>query len=249
MFGLFKHKEKLLKDPVDLSVLHTDVHSHLIPGVDDGAQNIDDSLSLLKGLQELGYKKAIITPHILYYSFPEGISVLDEKLAYVKQEAAKEGIDMELEVAGEFMLDDDISERVEKKEIKTFGQKKYLLFEFPISTEPTNYADWLFNLQCAGFNLVLAHPERYRYFYMFDKTKYEEIKDRGVLFQINLMSLSGYYGEVEKQAAEYLISEGMVDLVGSDCHKQRHIEAIKRSLYSPALKQLIESGKLLNSKL
>lgn len=249
MFDLFKHKEKLLSSPIDLSIIHTDVHSHLIPAVDDGVQSIDESISLLRQLNELGYKKAIITPHVLYYSFPEGLRVLDEKLEYVKQEIAKEGIEMDLEVAGEFMLDDDISPRVEKGEIKTFGDKKYLLFEFPISIEPTNYSDWLFNLQCAGVNLVLAHPERYRYFFMYNKDKYEEIKDRGVLFQINIMSLSGYYGQVEKEAAEYLINEGMVELVGTDCHKQRHIDAIKKSLYSPVLKQLIDSGKLLNSKL
>lgn len=247
MFNLLNRKPKELSEDIDLSVLKTDVHSHLIPDVDDGSKSLEESIYLLKQLEELGYKKVITTPHVFYNSFPNGISVLDEKLESLKRNAEFNSIGLDIELGGEFLLDDDIKSRIESKEIKTFGDN-YFLFEFPMGIEPKGYEAWLFNLQLAGFNLILAHPERYLYFFR-QKKKYEELKDRGILFQINIASLSGYYGNEVKEAAEYLIREGVVELVGSDCHGQRHIDAIKRTLRTPSLKYLIDSGNLINNKL
>lgn len=247
MLNLFKHKLKELHEDIDLSVLKTDIHSHFIPKVDDGSKSMEESIYLLKQMEKFGYKKVITTPHVYYNSFSEGISILDEKLKELKRNAQFNGVKLEIEVSGEYLLDDDISERVNNKQIKTFGEN-YLLIEFPMNTEPMGYEKWLFYLQLAGFNLILAHPERFLYFYE-NKNKYVGLKDRGILFQMNIASLSGYYGNKVKEVAEYLINEGMIDLVGSDCHGQRHIDAIKHTLRSPLLKQLIDSGKLINYKL
>jgi tyrosine-protein phosphatase YwqE len=176
----------------------------------------------------------------------EGIEVLDKKIEELKVNAKFNGIKLQIEVGGEYLLDDDISDRIKNKQIKTFSDN-FILIEFPMTNQPMGYEKWLFDLQLAGYNIILAHPERFLYFYE-DKKQYLSLKDRGIYFQMNIGSISGYYGNKVKEVAEYLIKENMIDLVGSDCHGQRHIDAIKRTLRSPILKQLIESGKLINNK-
>lgn len=247
MFGLFGRKSKKIDKPIELSVLGTDIHSHFIFGVDDGSQSLEESISLLKQMKELGYKKVITTPHVYYDSFLDGYDVLYNKLEELRLGLRENNIDIEIELGGEYLLDDDISERIKNKNIITFGDN-YMLFEFPMRTEPMGYEEWLFDLQLAGYNLIIAHPERYS-FLNNDIKKYSNLKDRGILFQVNIASFSGYYGEHIQKVAENLVKENLVDLVGTDCHGQRHIDAVKKSLYSPALNQLINSGRLINNKL
>ncbi len=246
MFNIFKSKKKELSEDIDLSVLITDIDSHFIPGIDDGSKSMEESMFLLKQMEEFGYKKVITTPHVYYNSFPEGIDILDTKVEELRRNAKFNGIKLQIEVGGEYLLDDDMSERIKNNQIKTFSDNNVLI-EFPMNTEPMAYEKWLFDMQLAGFNLVLAHPERFLYFY--EKKKYVSLKDRGILFQMNIGSLTGYYGPKVQEIAEYLIKENMIDLVGSDCHGQRHIDAMKKALRSPILKQLIDSGKLINNKL
>lgn len=246
MFNIFKKNKKELSQDIDLSILNTDIHSHFIPGIDDGSKSMEESIFLLKQMEEFGYKKVITTPHVYYDSFLEGIEVLDQKVEELKVNAKFNGIKLQIEVGGEYLLDDDISDRIKNKQIKTFSDN-FVLIEFPMTNQPMGYEKWLFDLQLAGYNIILAHPERFLYFYE-DKKQYFSLKDRGIYFQMNIGSISGYYGNKVKDVAEYLIKENMIDLVGSDCHGQRHIDAIKRTLRSPILKQLIESGKLINNK-
>lgn len=246
MFNIFKKNKKELSQDIDLSILNTDIHSHFIPGIDDGSKSMEESIFLLKQMEEFGYKKVITTPHVYYDSFLEGIEVLDQKVEELKVNAKFNGIKLQIEVGGEYLLDDDISDRIKNKQIKTFSDN-FVLIEFPMTNQPMGYEKWLFDLQLAGYNIILAHPERFLYFYE-DKKQYFSLKDRGIYFQMNIGSISGYYGNKVKDVAEYLIKENMIDLVGSDCHGQRHIDAIKRALRSPILKQLIESGKLINNK-
>lgn len=247
MFGFFKGKSKRVDEVIDLSVLQTDIHSHFIPGVDDGSQSMEESISLLKQLKELGYKKVITTPHVYYDSYLDGYDILYKKLEELKLKLEENNIDIEIVLSGEYLLDDDIKGRVEKNQILSFGEN-YLLFEFPMRNEPMGYEEWLFDLQLSGYNLILAHPERYT-FLNNDIKKYSKLKDRGILFQVNIASFSGYYGENIQKVAEKLTNENLVDLVGTDCHGQRHIDALKKSLHSPIFKQLINSGRLINNKL
>lgn len=247
MFGFFSCKSKKVEEVIDLSVLETDIHSHLIPGVDDGSQSMEESISLLKQLKELGYKKVITTPHIFYDSYLDGYDILFKKLEDLRLKVKENNIDIEIVLSGEYLLDDDIKERVEKKQILSFGDN-YLLFEFPMRNEPMGYEEWLFDLQLSGYNLILAHPERYT-FLNNDIKKYYKLKDRGILFQVNISSFSGYYGEHIQKLVEKLTNENLVDLIGTDCHGQRHIDALKKSLHSPVLKQLVNSGQLINNKL
>ncbi len=233
--------------PADLSALGCDVHSHFIPGIDDGAQTLEQSMELLSNMAELGYRKVITTPHSMadgYKNSPEIILGGLEKLRAGVREA---GINIEVDAAAEYYLDHALEEQVNAGTVLTFGNK-LLLFELPFIGEPAMLRQVVFQMQTQGYRPVLAHPERYTFWYN-DFDKFVELKDRGVLFQLNLVALSGAYGPQAKQVAERMIDAGYYELLGSDCHNMNHVQAIHNTLTRPYLHKLIGSGKLLNSSL
>ncbi len=232
--------------PVDLSALHTDMHSHLIPGIDDGADSLETSVHLIKGMIELGYKKLITTPHIQGEFYQNTPGIILSGLERLKRELKKQNIVIEVEAAAEYLIDERFNEKIKKKELLTFG-KNHVLVEMSYFNEYPHWKDDFFELQLSGYKIILAHPERYSYFFR-NWSKYEELKDRGVLFQININSLTGYYSAEVKKIAEKLIENNMVELAGSDMHNMNYMEALRRARYERSLKELIESGKLLNDK-
>ncbi|RPD49826.1 capsular biosynthesis protein [Hymenobacter sediminis] len=234
-----------------LASLGTDMHSHLLPGLDDGAETLEQSLVLLRQLQELGYRKLVMTPHIMgdfYRNTPEGIR---KTLDVLRTAAAQAGLgSVELDCAAEYYLDEWLGQKIEQKEplLSFGGERRYVLFETSYINEPFNFSETVFNMQAAGYQPVLAHPERYTYLY----GRFEElirIRETGVLLQVNLNSLVGYYSSGAKRVAEKLVDNGMVDLVGTDAHNVKHLESIRskvlRSDYLPKLLEL----PLLNSTL
>jgi protein-tyrosine phosphatase len=244
--GLFGKKEPAL-GPADLSVLGTDVHSHFLPGLDDGSPDMEASIELLTAMRELGYRKVITTPHSMadgYRNSPEIIMAALEKLRAAVRDA---GLDMEVDAAAEYYLDHELEQRVARKEVLTFGDR-LLLFELPFISEPTVLHSIVFQMQTQGYRPVLAHPERYAFWYK-DLSKYEAMKERGVLFQLNMVALTGAYGPQARAVAEKLIDAGSYELLGSDCHNMNHIQAIRYTLERPYLHKLLGSGKLLNSTL
>lgn len=243
---LFGKKEPAL-GPADLSVLGTDIHSHFIPGIDDGAQTLEQSLELLASMAELGYRKVITTPHSMadgYKNSPEIILGGLEKLRAGVREA---GINIEVDAAAEYYLDHALEQQVLAETVLTFG-KNYLLFELPFIGEPAMLKQVVFQMQTQGYRPVLAHPERYSFWHN-DFERYTELKDRGVMFQLNMVALSGAYGPKVKELAERMIDAGYYDLLGSDCHNMNHVQAIHNTLTRPYLHKLIASGKLLNATL
>jgi tyrosine-protein phosphatase YwqE len=246
IFGnLFKGSGNASK--ADMSAIGTDMHSHLIPGIDDGSNSLETSIELIKGMQALGYKKLITTPHIqgeFYLNTPETIL---PGLKQVQRELTKQHIDIELQAAAEYLIDDKFEGKYKSGELLTFG-RKHLLVEFSYFNEHPRWRDFFFDLQIAGYTIILAHPERYSYFFR-DFGKYEEIKDRGVLFQININSLTGYYSGEVKRMAERFIDLGMVDLAGSDLHNMHYLQALQQSAPLKSLRKLIDSGKLKNNTL
>ncbi|MEZ5173432.1 MAG: CpsB/CapC family capsule biosynthesis tyrosine phosphatase [Bacteroidia bacterium] len=205
----------------DLSVLRTDVHSHLIPGIDDGSVSVENSMELIHGLYDLGYRKLITTPHIMSDFYRNTPEVILRGLDDVRAAISAEGLDIEIEAAAEYYCDHDFELKIGKEELLTFGNR-YLLFELSYLNISENFDSVTFKLQLEGYKPVLAHPERYPYWYQsFDK--YSEIRDKGVLLQINIASLAGHYGTVARRIAERLIENNMVDLLGSDMHKTSHI--------------------------
>lgn len=246
IFGNIFSSGKLSK-PVDLSVLHTDMHSHLIPGIDDGSDSLETSAELIRNMAELGYKKLITTPHVqgeFYRNSPDNILPGLEQL---KRELKKQGISMKMEAAAEYLIDDRFEEKYKEGGLLTFG-KKHLLVEFSYFNEHPRWKEFFFDLQIEGYKIILAHPERYSYWFR-NWDKYRELKDRGVLFQININSLTGYYSNEVKKIAERMIDEEMVDLAGSDMHNMNYMEALRNARYEKYLQILTESGRLQNNKL
>jgi tyrosine-protein phosphatase YwqE len=246
IFGnIFKTSDTAFK--TDMSAVGTDMHSHLIPGIDDGSDSLETSIELIKGMQALGYKKLITTPHIqgeFYLNTPETIL---PGLQRVQRELTKQHINIELQAAAEYLIDDKFEEKYKSGELLTFG-RKHLLVEFSYFNEHPRWRDFFFDLQIEGYKIILAHPERYSYFFR-EFGKYEEIKDRGVLFQININSLTGYYSGEVKRMAERFIDLGMVDLAGSDLHNTHYLQALQQAASLRYLRKLIQSGKLLNHTL
>ncbi|MCC9168178.1 tyrosine-protein phosphatase [Pontibacter harenae] len=208
--------------------LSVDMHSHILPGLDDGSESMEQSLELVRAMQELGYRKLIMTPHIMsdfYKNTPEGIR---ERLEQLRQAVKDAGIAMELDCAAEHYLDEGLMRKLnEKEEILTFG-KNYLLFETSFLNEPLHLKDAVFKMRSNGYQPVLAHPERYTYFYR----KFDELaayrEELGVLFQVNLNSLVGYYSSGAKQVAEELVDAKMVDFLGSDAHGMKHLNSLHK---------------------
>ncbi len=242
---IFKKEPKL--DPISLSVFGTDIHSHLIPGIDDGAPDMEASIEMIKKFKELGFKKIVTTPHVMcdyYKNTPDKIlKGLDE----VRNELSKQNIDIDISAAAEYNLDDGLAELIEKKEILTIGDN-YVLFELPFMSEPPNFQEIVFNFQMAGYKLILAHPERYSYWYS-DFDKYEELKAKGILLQLNLLSLTGHYSPQTKKIAEKMIDANLIDAVGTDCHRIEHLMMLEDHLTLPYIHKLAQIDNLFNKKL
>ena len=247
--GIFNKwfKNKTLKKPLDFGQLHTDFHSHLIPGIDDGAKTLDDSLALIRQFKELGFKKLITTPHIqdeFYKNTPEIIlSGLDK----VRAAMAQTGLEIEIEAAAEYLLDDGFEQKLKNKELMTFGQK-HILVELSYFSPHPNLLSFIFELQLEGYQVILAHPERYSYWFNNLK-KFEELKNRSVFFQLNTVSLSGHYGKDVKKLAEKFIDLGMYDFAGSDMHNQNYMDSFSKARFEKSMKKLMDSGKLKNDQL
>ena len=241
-FSGFKKKEL---DSIDFTVLKTDIHSHLIPGIDDGAQDLDESLDLVCALQELGFSKIITTPHTMSDFYKNTPEIIVKGRKDVQNALDQLNIDLEFGAASEYYVDFDFQKKIENKEFLTFGLK-YILIEFSFIDAPINIDEIIFNLQLSGYNVVLAHPERYLYYGLQD---YERLTSKGVLLQLNLLSITGYYSREVKKQAEKLINADLVSFVGTDCHNMRHIENLKKCFTNPLWHKLSVSKKLLNKTL
>ncbi len=244
---IFSRKSKLLSEPVDLGILHTDLHSHLIPGIDDGSKTMKDSITLIRELWDLGYRKLITTPHIMNDYYKNTPEIILSGLDNLRAELTKQGIKMEIEAAAEYMLDDGFMDKLEAGDLLTFGNK-FVLVEMSYIEEPPNLNAMFFELQTNGYQVVLAHPERYNYWH-HDFSKYQDLFDRNVYLQMNINSLTGWYSPESKNIAERLIENKLISFLGSDLHNQNYLRELKKSRYMPALAEIIGSEKILNSKL
>jgi len=243
--NLFKKQPQL--NPIDLSIVKTDLHSHLIPGIDDGSKSLEESLEMLKRFAELGYQKVITTPHIMSDFYKNTPEIILGGLEKVKQGIKNEGINIEIEAAAEYYLDFHLEELIKAKDILTFGNN-HVLFELSFSNEPPRVKETIFSFQTEGYKPIMAHVERYPfYFNQFDKIN--DFKSRGCLIQLNINSLSGQYGPQVKKMAEEMIDKNMVDVIGSDCHHIGHLELLNSVRRNPHLHKVINQPNLLNKSL
>lgn len=220
MFNLFK-KQGL----TDLQWMKTDVHSHLLPGIDDGVKNVYTGVKFLKSLIELGLKQFILTPHVydeIYPNTPETINLAHEAL-YTEMELTGMG-DIYTHSSGEYMLGEHFDSILRRGELRPFPTN-HLLIEMPWLTEPFQLEQTVLAIVEKGYVPIMAHPERYP-FYFHQSDGYHRLKDLGCLLQLNLLSPTGYYGREVTRAAEYLIKNDLYDLAGTDLHHERQLEKL-----------------------
>jgi protein-tyrosine phosphatase len=245
MFSFFKRSPKIQSS---FSSVGADMHNHLLPGIDDGSPDVETSLLLVEKMMELGFRKFICTPHIILEVHPNNKETISNAWQQFSDGLQKQGLDVPVEYAAEYMLNFDFDNLLKDGNILPFG-KKQVLIEMSYAVESPNLKEAIFNLQTKGFRPILAHPERYPYF--FHKVNYyEELMDCGCDLQINLLSLTGYYGKPIKSMAEKLIDKGWISWVGTDLHHERHLGALMQlSTDTKALRYIDKIKNLRNPSL
>lgn len=226
MFIFKKHNTTRLADLIPEG--YTDIHSHLLPGIDDGATDEQHSLLLINNLKEYGFTQFIATPHVLtgvWNNTREGITGVEEA---TQQYLKKENVDNSFHAAAEYLMDDTFLKLLKKQPLLTL-KDNYVLVEMSYISPPMQLYEIIFELQMQGYKPVLAHPERYLFYYT-DTAEYEKLKKAGCLFQINLLSVTGYYGKQVLELSRKLLDNNMIDFAGSDTHHERHTESFKNKV-------------------
>jgi len=224
MFSFFRKRNVLVNVPGSLPFA-LDIHSHILPGIDDGSPDIATSLQLIQGLYDLGIRRSVATPHIigdLYRNTPQTISDALEK---TRGACSKAGINIELSAAAEYMLDDYFMELLQKKEPLLTLHKNIILTEISYSSTPENLAEITAGIIEKGYLPIMAHPERYHY-YQQNFDKYYQLAEMGFVLQVNVLSLTGYYGKRAQKAAKFILEKDLAKLVGTDLHHQQHLDAL-----------------------
>ncbi len=247
MFKFFS-RTKRKSGKADFSMLGADMHSHLLPGIDDGSPDMETSLKLIRGMADLGYTKLITTPHIMWDMYQNTREIIVTKLEELKNAVSEAGINVEIHAAAEYFLDEHMEGLLSEKSPLLPISGKMILTEFSLAFPSQGLKDILFALQMQGYQPVIAHPERYIY---LENTKefYDELKNIGCLFQLNLLALTNQYGKAANELAEYLIKKEYYDLIGTDLHGFRHLEALTNPALSDRVKKLMDTGKILNPTL
>lgn len=244
MFSFFRRSKE--NSRVNFSTVKTDMHSHLIPGIDDGSKSIEESITLIKELHALGFTKLITTPHIMSDFFKNTPENIMAGLEEVRQAVKKENIPVEIHAAAEYYLDDGFIHKLEEEKLLTIGDN-YLLFEISYVNAPDNLMQVIFRMQVLGYKPIMAHPERYP-FWANNFDFYRSLHDQGVLLQLNTNSIGGYYGPDAKRTADKLIENELVDLIGTDTHAMKHIHALQKTATEKSFRKVIEFN-LLNKHL
>jgi protein-tyrosine phosphatase len=243
MLGLFKKREN---EPVDLSGLVADMHNHLIPGIDDGATDLESSIVMIRAMHELGYRKFVATPHVQWEMYRNTHEMIESGAQKVRERLAETDLKVGFRGAAEYFLDEHVDELLEKNIPLLTIYKNMVLVEFSFIRQPMDLKDKLFQLQIKGYQPIIAHPERYLYFGVH-KNVYDELHDMDCVFQLNLLSLCGYYGKKQEELAQYLIKKKYVSLLGSDLHNSRHLNILRSSsTISATVNRLLDAGVLLN---
>ena len=227
IFNLFKSKPTLKELIPDGFV---DIHSHILPGIDDGAKNVEESLELISKMKEMGFSKIIGTPHTypgLYNNTNESIENSFNKI--------RDKIN-DISYASEYMIDKSLIEKAQKQTLLCLKNKD-ILVEQSFIYENLNFFDIIFNLRLYGYSIVLAHPERYLYYHNSIKNYYK-LKKMGCKFQINLLSATGHYGKKVADITDKLLKHELVDFVGSDIHNINHCNKFKEKVIINKIGQL-----------
>jgi len=227
LIHFIKQNKPFLKDLIPDNFI--DIHSHLLPGIDDGAETIEDTVILINGLQEIGFKKFITTPHVMGDVWKNTSEGINEKLFSTIAELKVPNISNGFKAAAEYMIDSEFTALFKNKSLLCL-KGNLVLVEISYLSPPIQLYDILFELQVAGYQPVLAHPERYNFYHETSLGHYKKLKKAGCLFQLNMLSATGYYGERVAKTADLLLKNGLIDFVGSDVHHSRHLEFMNKNV-------------------
>jgi protein-tyrosine phosphatase len=230
---------------VDLSWLGTDMHSHLLPGIDDGSPDVATSIQLIEGLMAFGYKKFIATPHVLWDLYQNSPDTITKALGDLRAGLTERGLKVEISAAAEYYIDDHFQQELKNKVPLLPIKDNLVLVEFSMLTAPLELQEVLFEMQLQNYQPIIAHPERYIYLQQ-KKSFYDDLRDAGCLFQLNLLALTGYYGREVKGLAEYLLKKGFYSYAGTDLHGHKHLNQLPYLEQSSLYAELRGSGLIEN---
>ena len=241
MFSIFKSKP-VLRELIPNN--YVDIHSHILPGIDDGAKNNKDSQFILTEMKKLGFKKAITTPHTIKNVWDNSKTDIENTYAKLKADLPNQTQDLQLKVASEYFMDENFLELFKSESLLTL-KENCVLVEMSYLNPPIQLFEILFELQLKGYKPVLAHPERYNFYHNNFKV-YEQLKKAGCFFQMNLLSSVGYYGKDVAITADKLLEKGLIDFVGSDIHHENHIKSFENKII---IKNVSELEKTINANI
>jgi tyrosine-protein phosphatase YwqE len=225
LFAIFNRKP-FLRDFIPPG--HTDFHSHLLPGIDDGAASFEDTRTIITRLMSFGCSRFIATPHVMNNVWENTRESIEETLQSTRTALTAAGISIPLNAAAEYLIDDHFVKLYTTNQLRTL-KDNYVLVEMSYLNPPIQLYQILFDVQVAGYIPVLAHPERYIFFHN-NFPEYQKLKNAGCLFQLNLLSTVGYYGVEVAAVASKLLNAGMIDFAGSDVHHENHLEAFEKRI-------------------
>lgn len=234
MFSFFQ-KKYFLQDQLNGFV---DIHNHILPGIDDGAADLNASVELIEGFEKIGIKSFISTPHIMNDYYPNTSESIGKAHNLLLNHLDNLGKEIKIKAAAEYMMDQAFLELLEKEKLLTL-KDNMVLVEMSYFQPPINLNEILFKLQTAQYKPVLAHPERYGFFHSKSLNKYEDLKSRGCFFQLNVLSLTGHYGKGIQEIAFRLLENNMIDFLGTDTHQMRHLEKLSLAQLSKKHLELI----------
>lgn len=243
MFNFFRKK----KEDVKL-FYHTDVHCHILPGVDHGAKNIQNGIELLKADMDMGIDRVILTSHVTSETFENTPETLQTAFDTFKEAVKEAGLDIEMHLSAEYRMDDYWQKEYAAGHIVPMPGN-YILLENSFVQELIGSDQMMFDLMCKGYKPILAHPERYPY-WAHNRERYEKMHNTNLKFQINILSFTGYFGSSARDTANWLVKNGMVDMLGSDMHNLEHAEIIKDFLRSKEWRKISEKlqGHIINDE-
>ena len=212
----------------DFSCMAQDIHCHLLPGIDDGSPDVETSIELIRSLAGIGITKFICTPHIIGDMYRNTPETIHNALAILKKACMEHNLEVQLGAAAEYMMDDYFMELLRKKDPLLTLTKNYVLTELSYASSPGNLEKIAFELNINGYQPLMAHPERYFYYHK-NYIAYHRMKELGFLLQVNLLSITGYYGKAAAKAVRYIIENDLADFIGTDLHHFNHLRALTDS--------------------
>lgn len=244
----FLNREKPSDKELSYKNLAVDLHSHLIPGVDDGVNTIEEAIALAEHMEKMGFRKLITTPHIMLDGYRNTPDIIRSKLEAVQEALDRSHLSITIDAAAEYYLDEGMRQHLQKGELLTFADN-YILFEIAFMNRPSGLEEMVYEMLAKGYKPILAHPERYPYLYSADLEAYAKLREAGLLFQVNIPSLVGAYTQGARDMARKLIGAGMVDFIASDLHNEHQLVHLYRAMKDEHTQRAIENFSIRNRQL